>query len=63
MSSVSYEMNDTKNSSLIAFFLVLFLLRENTAVFMALNYEEIQFKWFYEITNRCSYMQSILFHY
>ena len=41
MFSVSYELNDVNDSHLPPFFLVLFLFKENIAVFLALNYEQI----------------------
>jgi hypothetical protein len=46
MFSLSYDLNGIKDNHLIAFFLVLFLPKENMAVFLALNCEESQFKWF-----------------
>jgi hypothetical protein len=38
-------MNGTNDIRLTAFFLALFLLKQNIPVFLTLNYEESQFKW------------------
>jgi len=50
MFSVSYELDDVKDIRLTAFFIVLFSLKENIAVFLVLNYEDRQFKWFSSIS-------------